>query len=83
MSAGIALHTANAPPRVNQLPAELPKVDFAALKKQLPAQASIIDSLQKQYEAVKVPYGAIPEQNAKEISKWQEFHVSQVRGRAS
>lgn len=58
------------------MPAELPKIDFAALKKQLPAQASILESLQKQYEAISIPYGSIPEKYNAEISKWSQFNVN-------
>ena len=61
---------------MNQLPSDLPKFDFAELKKKLPAQAAIIDSLQKQYESVKIPYGNVPEDKNKEINKWAEFNVS-------
>lgn len=38
------------------------QVDFAALKKALPTHAATIDSLQKQYEAVKIPYGEVPKE---------------------
>ncbi|PIO58377.1 hypothetical protein TELCIR_20189, partial [Teladorsagia circumcincta] len=47
---------------VSQLPADLPQVDFNALKKTMPAHAAILDSLQKQFDAIKIPYGEIPKQ---------------------
>lgn len=53
----------------------MPKIDFAALKKQLPAQAAILDTLQKQYESISIPYGSIPDKLNAEISKWCEFNV--------
>jgi hypothetical protein len=61
--------------RVNQLPADLPKVDFAALKKQMPTHTSTLDSLQKQYEALKIPYGEVPAPLLAEIEKWTKFNV--------
>ncbi|KAH7731949.1 Protein ATP-5 [Aphelenchoides avenae] len=60
--------------QVNSLPADLPKVDFAALKKQMPSHANLLDQLQKQYEAVKVPYGTIPDKLNIEIEKWTQFN---------
>lgn len=39
--------------------------DFAALKKAMPTHSALIDSLQKQYEAVKIPYGEIPVEHNK------------------
>ena len=62
--------------RVNQLPADLPKVDFAALKKQLPDFASTIDALQKQYESLKIPYGSVPADLRAEVDKWSQYTVS-------
>lgn len=64
---------------MNSLPADLPKVDFAALKKQMPSHASLLDQLQKQYEAVKVPYGTIPDKLNIEIEKWTQFNVRCLR----
>ena len=32
------------------------------MKKALPTHAATIDSLQKQYEAVKIPYGEVPKE---------------------
>ena len=63
---------------VDQLPADLPKVDFAALKKAMPAHASLIDSLQKQYEAIKIPYGDVPAEYAKEVDAWAEFNKERI-----
>ncbi|GMR63297.1 hypothetical protein PMAYCL1PPCAC_33492, partial [Pristionchus mayeri] len=63
---------------VAQLPADLPKFDFAALKKAMPTHAALIDSLQKQYEAVKIPYGEIPAEHNKEIDAWLAFNKERV-----
>ncbi|CAJ0960658.1 unnamed protein product, partial [Mesorhabditis belari] len=65
--------------QVDQLPADLPKVDFAALKKALPTHAATIDSLQKQYEAVKIPYGEVPKEYLDEIKQWQEYNETRIR----
>jgi hypothetical protein len=60
------------------LPADLPKVDFTALKRQMPTHANTLDALQKQYEALKIPYGEIPATLTAEIEKWVKFNVSQI-----
>ncbi|VDK59897.1 unnamed protein product [Cylicostephanus goldi] len=64
---------------VDQLPSDIPKVDFAALKKQLPAHAAILDSLQKQLEAIKIPYGEIPKAYLQEIDHWTEYNNERVK----
>lgn len=61
--------------RVNQLPADLPKVDFAALKKHMPTHSNTLDALQKQYEALKIPYGEVPAALNAEIDKWIKYNV--------
>lgn len=43
--------------RVLANPAAAPKIDFASYKSKIPI-AGLVDSLQKQYEAMKVPYPA-------------------------
>lgn len=43
-------------------PAELPKYDFSKLKKQMPEHTATLDKLQKQYEAIKIPFHTVPEQ---------------------
>ncbi|GMT10261.1 hypothetical protein PFISCL1PPCAC_1558, partial [Pristionchus fissidentatus] len=63
---------------VAQLPAELPKFDFAALKKAMPTHSALIDSLQKQYEAVKIPYGEVPSAHNKEIDSWLNYNKERV-----
>ncbi|CAJ0576966.1 unnamed protein product, partial [Mesorhabditis spiculigera] len=65
--------------QVDQLPADLPKIDFAALKKTLPAHAATIDALQKQYEAIKIPYGEVPKQHLEEIKQWEEFNNARIK----
>jgi hypothetical protein len=65
--------------QVNTLPADLPKVDFAALKKQMPAHSSLLDQLQKQYEAIQIPYGTVPEKFSVEIDKWQKFNELRIK----
>uniref|UniRef100_A0A915DNE8 ATP synthase subunit d, mitochondrial n=1 Tax=Ditylenchus dipsaci TaxID=166011 RepID=A0A915DNE8_9BILA len=65
--------------QINQLPSDLPKVNFAALKKQLPAQAALLDGLQKQYESITIPYGTIPENFNSEITKWSQFNETRSK----
>ncbi|CAD5207551.1 unnamed protein product [Bursaphelenchus okinawaensis] len=64
---------------VNTLPADLPKVDFAQLKKELPDHAKILDSLQKQFEAIKIPYGEVPKDLSAEVDKWVQFNEARVK----
>uniref|UniRef100_A0A914WI91 ATP synthase subunit d, mitochondrial n=1 Tax=Plectus sambesii TaxID=2011161 RepID=A0A914WI91_9BILA len=42
--------------RIQANPTDLPKIDFAGMKKRAPEQAAIFDALQKQYESIKIPY---------------------------
>ncbi|KAJ1370988.1 hypothetical protein KIN20_032845 [Parelaphostrongylus tenuis] len=64
---------------VSSLPGELPKVDFNALKKEMPAHSAILDSLQKQLEAIKIPYGEIPKKYLQEIDHWTEFNNERMK----
>uniref|UniRef100_A0A1I7WCQ0 ATP synthase subunit d, mitochondrial n=1 Tax=Heterorhabditis bacteriophora TaxID=37862 RepID=A0A1I7WCQ0_HETBA len=64
---------------VSQLPADIPKIDFAALKKAMPAHANVLDSLQKQYEAINIPYGDIPKQYLQEVDHWMEYNNERVK----
>ncbi|KHJ76317.1 hypothetical protein OESDEN_24063, partial [Oesophagostomum dentatum] len=72
-----ASHTFSA--AVNQLPSDLPKVDFNALKKALPDHAAILDSLQKQFDAIKIPYGEIPKAYLQEIDHWIEYNNARTK----
>lgn len=45
----------------------------------MPAHSALLDSLQKQYEAIKIPYGEIPEQHNKEINKWVEYNEARTK----
>uniref|UniRef100_A0A0N5CGQ4 ATP synthase subunit d, mitochondrial n=1 Tax=Strongyloides papillosus TaxID=174720 RepID=A0A0N5CGQ4_STREA len=64
---------------VNELPSELPKIDFAALKKEMPGYASILDSLQKQYEGIKIPKGTVPEEYKKQITEFVAFNEARIK----
>ena len=64
---------------INQLPADLPIIDFAALKKQMPTHASTLDSLQKQYEALKIPYGEIPAPLLAEVEEWVKYNEGRIQ----
>ncbi|VDL62993.1 unnamed protein product [Nippostrongylus brasiliensis] len=64
---------------VTQLPADLPQVDFAALKKAMPAHSAVLDSLQKQFEAIKIPYGEIPKAYLQEIDHWVEYNNERIK----
>jgi seryl-tRNA synthetase len=65
--------------QVNQSSADLPKIDFAALKKQMPTHSSTLDALQKQYEALKIPYGEIPAALNSEIEKWNKYNEARIK----
>ncbi|OZC10077.1 hypothetical protein X798_02926 [Onchocerca flexuosa] len=58
--------------------AELPKYDFAKLKKRMPEHAAVLDKLQKQYEAIKIPFHTIPEQFVKEIDDYLKYVNTKV-----
>ncbi|CEF66752.1 ATPase, F0 complex, subunit D, mitochondrial family-containing protein [Strongyloides ratti] len=64
---------------VNELPATLPKIDFTDLKKKMPGYASILDSLQKQYETIKIPKGTIPEEYNKQINEFTAFNEARIK----
>jgi hypothetical protein len=51
-------------------------VDWAALKKQMPEQSAALETLQKQWESLNIPYGAVPEKFSKEIEKWTQYNVN-------
>jgi hypothetical protein len=60
---------------VSQLPAELPKVDWAGLKAKLGDQAPLLTELQKQYDAIKIDFGGVPDKLTKEIDEWTLYNV--------
>uniref|UniRef100_A0A0N4ZND0 ATP synthase subunit d, mitochondrial n=1 Tax=Parastrongyloides trichosuri TaxID=131310 RepID=A0A0N4ZND0_PARTI len=64
---------------VNELPSALPKIDFAGLKKQMPEYASVLDSLQKQYEGLKIPRGTIPEGHKKQIQEFVAYNEARIK----
>ncbi|KJH48692.1 hypothetical protein DICVIV_05193 [Dictyocaulus viviparus] len=64
---------------VSALPADLPKVDFDALKKAMPSQSAVLDSLQKQLAAIKIPYGEIPKQYLQEIDHWTKYNDERIK----
>ncbi|VDM96370.1 unnamed protein product [Thelazia callipaeda] len=53
--------------------AELPKYDFAKLKEQMPEHRAVLNNLQKQYEALKVPFGTVPERLTQEIDQFLKY----------
>ncbi|VDM53884.1 unnamed protein product [Angiostrongylus costaricensis] len=57
----------------------LHQVDFNALKKQMPAHSAILDSLQKQLESIKIPYGEIPKKFLQEIDHWTEYNNERIK----
>jgi hypothetical protein len=62
--------------RIVQHSADPPKVDWAAMKKQMPEQSAALDSLQKQWESLNIPYGNVPDSLTKEIEQWVKYNVS-------
>uniref|UniRef100_A0AC35TSM2 ATP synthase subunit d, mitochondrial n=1 Tax=Rhabditophanes sp. KR3021 TaxID=114890 RepID=A0AC35TSM2_9BILA len=64
---------------VNALPADVPKIDFAALKKSMPAYSSVLETLQKQYEALVIPYGTVPEQYNTQIKAWSDYNEKRIK----
>ncbi|KAL3081046.1 hypothetical protein niasHS_000629 [Heterodera schachtii] len=64
---------------VVQHQADLPKVDWATLKKQMPENSTVLDSLQKQWEALSIPYGTIPDNLKKQIDQWVKFNEARVK----
>lgn len=61
--------------RVVQRAQDIPKVDWAELKKQMPEQVAALDTLRKQWESLNISYGTVPENFQKEIDKWTQYNV--------
>lgn len=64
---------------VSQLPSDLPQVDFNALKKAMPAHSAILDSLQKQFDSIKIPYGEVPKEYLQEIDHWVAYNNERIK----
>uniref|UniRef100_A0A915NA88 ATP synthase subunit d, mitochondrial n=3 Tax=Meloidogyne TaxID=189290 RepID=A0A915NA88_9BILA len=58
---------------------DLPKVDWAELKKQMPEQSAALDTLKKQWESLNIAYGTIPENFQKEIDKWIQYNQARLQ----